>query len=342
MMAAAGAAALAACKGHSPETVARAGHPAGPTDGKDRQPSSIPDGNNRPAAVQLPRVSILSVPAYTQDLYDIARRMVADHQLDVRGRTVVLKPNLVEFEPDSSINTHPLLVHAAYEAFRAAGAATVRIAEGPGHRRITLDLADAAGYFRTIPRFEDLFVDLNLDDVTRVWPKSEFSAMEKLYLPNTALGADLLVSMAKMKTHHWVGATLSMKNLFGTVPGGVYGWPKNMLHWSGITECIADLHTVYPNQFAIVDGIVGMEGNGPIQGTPKHAGVLVAGRDPVAVDATCCRIMKIDPLRIGYLRLATINPAVLAEENIEQTGEKIATVATPFNLIPEFSGIRLV
>ena len=61
------------------------------------------------------------------------------------GRSVVLKPNLVEFEPASSINTHPMLVHAAFEAFRALGAASVRIAEGPGHRRNTLDLADAAG-----------------------------------------------------------------------------------------------------------------------------------------------------------------------------------------------------
>jgi len=269
------------------------------------------------------------------------RRLVADHQLDLRGRSVVLKPNLVEFEPESSINTHPLLVHAALEAFQAAGAGSVTIAEGPGHRRNTLDLADAAGYFETIPHFEELFTDLNLDDVTRVWPKSQFSRIEKLYLPNTILGADLLVSMAKMKTHHWVGATLSMKNLFGTVPGGIYGWPKNVLHWAGIDECIADLHAAYPNKFAIVDGIVGMEGNGPIQGTPKPAGVLVVGRDPLAVDATCCRIMKIDPLRIGYLRLAAMNPAVLGEENIVQSGETIAAVATPFDLIPEFRGVRL-
>ena len=107
--------------------------------------------------------------------------------------------------------------------------------------------------------------------------------------------------MAKMKTHHWTGATLSMKNLFGTVPSGVYGWPKNVLHWAGIEECIADLHAAFPRQFAIVDGIVGMEGNGPIQGVPKRVGVLVAGSDPVSVDATCCRIMGLDPMQIGYL-----------------------------------------
>ena len=288
------------------------------------------------------RVAILRAPAYDQSVYDTMRRLLRGQVGEVRGRHIVLKPNLVEFEPLSSINTNPLVVHAAYEAFRELGAATVRIAEGPGHRRNTLDLADAAGYFKIIPGFEDIFVDLNVDEVTRVRPARQFSRMKKLYLPNTALGADLLVSMAKMKTHHWVGATLSMKNLFGVVPGGIYGWPKNVLHWAGIPECIADLHMAFPRQFAIVDGIVGMEGNGPIQGVPKHAGVLVAGRDPVAVDATCCRIMRIDPLKIGYLQLVSGSSyARLAERSIEQTGEPIATVATAFELIPEFQRVRL-
>ena len=296
---------------------------------------------SKPVQIVPSQVSIVRAPAYDQSLYDTMRRLLAEHRPDVRGRKVVLKPNLVEFEPESSINTHPILVHAAYEAFLSMGAASVRIAEGPGHRRNTLDLADAAGYFKIVPRFEDVFTDLNLDDVTRVSPARQFSRLQKVYLPNTALGADLLVSMAKLKTHHWVGATLSMKNLFGVVPSGIYGWPKNVLHWAGIEESIADLHAAFPRQFAIVDGIVGMEGNGPIQGVPKHAGVLVAGRDPVAVDSTCCRIMCIDPLQIGYLRLASGGDSHVNEINIQQIGASISEVATPFALIPEFQRVRL-
>src|SRR5258705_13182947 len=125
------------------------------------------------------RVSIVKAPVYDQSVYDVMRRLIAEHAGDVRGRNILLKPNLVEFEPESSINTHPLLVHAAFEAFRALGAATVRIAEGPGHRRNTLDLADAAGYFHTVPNFEDCFVDLNLDDVTLVHPTRQFSRIKK-------------------------------------------------------------------------------------------------------------------------------------------------------------------
>lgn len=299
-------------------------------------------GCSRDMRITPSRVSVVRAPDYGQSLYESVRRILAEHSVDVRGKTVVLKPNLVEFEPESSINTNPTLVHALLEAFSGMGAAAVRIAEGPGHRRNTLDLAEAAGYFRIIPAFEDRFTDLNLDDVTQVNPQRRFSRLDKLYLPNTVLGADLLVSVAKMKTHHWTGATLSMKNLFGTVPSGVYGWPKNVLHWAGIHECIADLHVAYPNHFAIVDGIVGMEGDGPINGTAKRAGVLVAGRDPVAVDATCCRIMQIDPFKINYLKLAARGTnSHMREHNIEQIGEKIVDVSTPFQLPPSFEDYRL-
>jgi uncharacterized protein (DUF362 family) len=297
-------------------------------------------GKKRPGLANSPVVSIARQPSYTQDVYETVRRTLAGHQLDVRGRNVVLKPNLVEFEAGSVINTNPIVVHAAMEAFKAMGASSVRIAEGPGHRRGTLDLADAAGYFKTIPGFEDLFTDLNLDDVSRIKFASPLSRLNSLYLPHSALSCDLLVSMPKMKTHHWAVATLSMKNLFGVVPGGVYGWPKNVLHWAGIAESINDIHGVFPRTFALVDGIVGMEGNGPIQGTARTCGVIVAGQDMPAVDATCCRLMRIDPQHVEYLRLARDN-SDLAEGSIRQRGESIASLSVPFELLPEFRAARL-
>jgi uncharacterized protein (DUF362 family) len=302
--------------------------------------ANITRSGGPPYRVDAPVVSVVRQTGYTQGLYETVRRAVAGHRLDVRGKSVLLKPNLVEFEADSVINTNPMLVHATLEAFRSMGASSVRIAEGPGHRRGTLDLADAAGYFKTIPGFEDLFTDLNLDDVSLIKFAHPVSRLRSLYLPHTALSCDLLVSMPKMKTHHWAIATLSMKNLFGVVPGGVYGWPKNVLHWAGIAECITDIQTVFPRTFALVDGIVGMEGNGPIQGTAKPCGVIVTGQDMAAVDATCCRIMRIDPSHIEYLRLSRAS-SDLAESRIRQVGESIASVETPFELLPQFRSARL-
>lgn len=295
---------------------------------------------SRKRASAQPVVSIVRHAGYDQTLYDSVRRLLIDHKVNVLGKRVVLKPNLVEFDSATTINTNPLLVHAALEAFRSLGAAETRIAEGPGHRRITMDLAEAAGYFQTVPSFDRVFTDLNLDEVTRVRLQRPVSKLRSLYLPNTALRCDLLVSMPKMKTHHWVGATLSMKNLFGLVPGGVYGWPKNILHWAGINESIVDLYAAFPNTFAIVDGIEGMEGNGPIQGAPKHAGVLVAGHNLAAVDATCCRIMGIEPAKIGYLEMSA-GADGLAEHNIRQAADPVRAVRTDFQLLPGFQSIRL-
>src|SRR5579871_1473306 len=132
-------------------------------------------------------VSIVKSSDYSPGVYDAVYRMVAAHKLNVRGKRVVLKPNLVEFDPATSINTHPIVVHAAYEAFRRLGAAEVKIAEGPGHRRATLDLADAAGYFKTVPHFEDAFTDLNLDEVSKRVISQPVSQLKSLYLPHTVL-----------------------------------------------------------------------------------------------------------------------------------------------------------
>ncbi|MDQ6698758.1 MAG: DUF362 domain-containing protein, partial [Acidobacteriota bacterium] len=247
----------------------------------------------------MSRVAILRASSYADDLADRMFRGISLCGLDVRGKRVLLKPNLVEFDRAAPINTDVRVVAAAVEVFERLGASEVLIGEGPGHRRDTSALTEQAGYRDGIPQFERRFTDLNRDDVSSL---TGFADLPEIFLPDTALRADLIVSLAKMKTHHWAGATLSMKNLFGLVPGALYGWPKNKLHFIGIDKSVAELHRTFPRTFGIVDGITGMDGNGPIQGNPRQSNVLVMGRDLVAVDATCCRIMGIDPEEIEYLR----------------------------------------
>ena len=281
-------------------------------------------------------VVVMKAASYSVDLVSKILEGIHIAKLDVAGKKVLLKPNLVEFDLQTAINTEVAVVAAAYEAFRSLGAQVV-IAEGPGHRRDTMGIAEQAGYRQGLEKFDSVFVDLNRDDVTAV---QKFAHHKQIYLPNTALAADLIVSLAKMKTHHWAGATLSMKNFFGLVPGSVYGWPKNFLHHTGIDQSIIELNRIFNKTFAIVDGIVGMEGNGPIQGTPKHAGVLVMGTDNMAVDATCCRIMGIDPDKVAYLYGAR-HLGIVEEARIAQRGETIASVATQFQLIKEFANLSL-
>ena len=282
-------------------------------------------------------VAIVKAASYEIDLRDPIRRAIAECRLDVRGKNVLLKPNFVEFSQSTCINTNPAFVAAAVEVFEGMGAASVRIGEGPGHRRDTWGLAEQAGYVSSIPGFESRFIDLNRDELSKA---GKFGPLPEIYLPNAALGSDLIVSLAKMKTHHWAGATLSMKNFFGVVPGTLYGWPKNQLHYVGIPQSIVELNRIFRRTFALVDGVVGMEGNGPIQGKPRQAGVIVAGRDLVAVDATCCRLMSIDPDKIEYLQLAR-DLGHVSESRIEQRGERIDSVRQKFELIPIWEQIRL-
>ncbi|MDQ6760840.1 MAG: DUF362 domain-containing protein [Acidobacteriota bacterium] len=279
-------------------------------------------------------VAILKAQSYSEELVTTMMEGARNCGLNARGKRVLLKPNLVEFDVSTVINTDAAVLAAALELFQRLGAAEVRIGEGPGHRRDTYDLAAEANYRSSIARFDELFVDLNRDDVTAV---RGFANESEFFFPNAALGADLIVSLAKMKTHHWAGVTLSMKNLFGLVPGSVYGWPKNKLHYIGIPESIIAINRQFPRTFAIVDGIVGMEGNGPIQGTPKAGGVLVMGSDLVAVDATCCRIMGINPGHVEYLRMAAAT-GHLGIDRIEQRGELITSVQGNWQRPPGFTG----
>jgi uncharacterized protein (DUF362 family) len=145
--------------------------------------------------------------------------------------------------------------------------------------------------------------------------------------------------MPKLKTHHWAGVTLSLKNMFGIVPGSCYGWPKNVLHWAGIDRSILDINASARPDFAIVDGILGMEGNGPTQGSPKAAGVLLFGDDPVAVDATGCRVMGLLPEKVNYLARAGTMLGHVEGSKIQQLGDGIEAVRTPFAVLPEFSGL---
>lgn len=288
-------------------------------------------GPRRPSAV-----TVLKARSYAEDLAPLVSQGIEACGLQVRGKRVLLKPNLVEFDSATCINTDPSVVAAAVEAFERLGALEVLIGEGPGHRRDTLDLAYEARYFEVVPQFERRFIDLNRDDVAPIGGLTETG---EFFLPKTALRADLIVSLAKMKTHHWAGATLAMKNFFGVVPGAVYGWPKNQLHYMGIDASILALSRFFqPKSFAIVDGIVGMEGNGPIQGTPTESKVLVFGNDLAAVDATCCRIMGIDPNQVGYL--AKCETGNIDPERIEQRGESIASVERNFALIARHKQMR--
>jgi uncharacterized protein (DUF362 family) len=147
--------------------------------------------------------------------------------------------------------------------------------------------------------------------------------------------------MPKLKTHHWAGMTASLKNVFGVVPGAIYGWPKNLLHFRGIDQSILDLNATVRPGFAIVDAVVGMEGDGPIMGRARPVGFIAMGQDLVAVDATCARIIGLDPGRMGYLAEASRFLGHADESRIEQRGEAPRRFATRFEVLEHQRALQL-
>jgi uncharacterized protein (DUF362 family) len=293
-----------------------------------------------------PQTAVHIAPAadYNADLADVLGRQYEAfrQRVPLAGKRVVLKPNLVEYHRDKVINTHPHVIAAVIELCKREGVAEVVVAEGPGHWRNVEYLVSASGLGDVLRHYRVPFVDLNHDEPVKTPNLGRLTGLEYLYLSRTVASADVLISLPKLKTHHWAGATLSLKNLFGTLPGICYGWPKNELHWRGIDNSIVDIGLTRTPDLAIVDGIIGMEGDGPLNGTAKPMGLLIMGADPLAVDATCCRLMELNPERLGYLVLGYRKRlGLLCEAEIEQIGERIASRAQPFDTVPHFRELRL-
>jgi uncharacterized protein (DUF362 family) len=280
-------------------------------------------------------VAILNAAEYSEKTEALLMDGLRLFRFSLRGKTVLLKPNLVEDLPEP-VNTNANIIGAATHCFLRLGATRVVIGEGPGHQRDTELVVDAADLKPHLADRRIEFVDLNRDELARVKLKANYSGLGELWLPRTVLDSDFVVSMPKVKTHHWAGVTLSLKNMFGVVPGMKYGWPKNLLHWHGIHESILDICATVPIHFVIADGITAMEGNGPLQGTARELGRIVLADDPVAADATCARLMGFDPHRVQHLSEGGRFLGNLRADRITMLAERIEGPIRPFAVLPEF------
>ena len=248
-----------------------------------------------------------------------------------KGETVLIKPSLIEArDPLESVTTHPRVVEGLIYALTEREVGRIIIAEGSGNEKDIDFLLRKTGFEGMIKESGAEFIDLNYADVIKIDIKSPL-AIKEVFLPKILFQVDKIVSVPKLKTHRWAGVTLGMKNLFGIVPGSIYGFPKNMLHWAGIPEAIVDLNSAIKIDLSLVDGIMGMEGDGPLEGRPKNLNLLMAGVDPLAVDATATRIMGFDPLKIPQFIYAYRKGMGKAlEEEIEVVGVPIESVKTRF------------
>jgi uncharacterized protein (DUF362 family) len=286
------------------------------------------------------RVAVVSAEEYSERLEDVLLSSIREFHLNLCGKSVLLKPNLVEYIAGVEVNTRPVLVGAAAEAFLKLGAKSVVVGEGPGHQRDTYLVLAESGLAAQLRSQKISFVDLNRDELFKVPTRASYTGLGHLWLPRTVLESDFVVSMPKIKTHHWAGVTLGMKNMFGILPGTKYGWPKNVLHWKGIHRSVLDICATAPMHFVIADGVVAMEGNGPLHGTRRNLGKIVLADDPVAADFTCARLMGLDPYRVWHLDRAAHFLGNGSNERIDLIAETLPQKTIPFEVLPQFASLQ--
>ena len=152
---------------------------------------------------------------------------------------------------------------------------------------------------------------------------SNGEALQSITVPRL-VKESAIISAAKLKTHINTTVTLGMKNMFGLLPDKF----KGKYHIKGISKVVVDINTVLRPVFTVIDGFVGMEGRGPTDGTPVQMNLIIAGRDPVATDATAARVMGFNPYEITHIRKAYEKGLGNSETQI--IGEKLETVKRKF------------
>lgn len=251
-----------------------------------------------------------------------------------KGKTVLLKPNLVDHAPQFPINTDPCFLALVIELFRELGAGRIIVAEGPGHRRDSMNLLYRTGIGKVLVDREVDFLDLNLSHILKIPNSGGFSDISQFYIGGLAQEIDVIVSLPKLKTHHFTGLTCSLKNLIGMAAGSVYGWPKNLFHIKGLDKSIADLYLSIKPHFTIIDGVVAMAGNGPLHGEAFPLGVVIMAENFAAADATCAELIGLDPAKIGFLKRLSERGFAIDMESIQQTGAKVESLRKEVSLLP--------
>jgi uncharacterized protein (DUF362 family) len=251
-------------------------------------------------------VALGECSSYDTDLFACLRNLWKQAEMPgVRDKRILIKPNLIDFIENYPITTAPEVVGAVAEVLFERGAREVTVGDGSGFRREAWPIVEASGLAEVLAARRLKFVDLNYDDPQPVPVRDKWLRRSSVFwLPRHVINSDLIISVPKLKSHHWSRVSLSLKNLFGVVPGARYGWPKNTLHINGIPQSILGIYQLLPPVVAVVDGIVGMEGDGPLFGRPVPHGLLAVGRDPVSVDVTCAQLMGFSAESIQHLALA--------------------------------------
>lgn len=240
------------------------------------------------------------------------------------GQRILLKPNLaIGRPPENCVNTHPLVVKAVALLVKEAGA-TVLIGDSP--------MLGSAKKAANKCGLEEIAQDLGVDIVE--FEPATFQNPDGRIFKSFTIGkiikeVDRVINISKLKTHALMVLTLSVKNMFGCVPATRKGQWHVRTSGEGLgveyfAQMLLDLNYFVNPVLNIVDGVIGMEGQGPGFGDPRHFGLLIAGTDGVALDRIISEMLNIKADRVPVLRVANREGYGVAKlEDINTLGERL-------------------
>ncbi len=300
----------------------------------------------------MSQVSIVRCNSYQQEKVDDAVRKSVEligglNKIVHPQDKVLLKVNVLNADPpEKAVTTHPAVLKAVIRLVKEAGGKPV-VGDAPG---IAYKDAEKAWQITGLKKAAE---EEGAEVVTFRWARQVESSFSKkvpyLHIAREALDADVVISIPKLKTHSFALFTGAIKNLYGTIPG----FRKKELHARApkprdFARLMADiLFTIHP-ALAIMDGIIGMEGNGPAAGSPRKVGLVLASRDLVALDAVASSIIGYDPLDVDIIRIAAekgLGVAELGKIDVKGTDlekvklddfELVSNINTLLNKIPSF------
>ncbi|MGE5474260.1 MAG: DUF362 domain-containing protein [Ignavibacteriales bacterium] len=252
------------------------------------------------------------------------------------GMKVLLKPNLImKKKPEDMVITHPAVLEAVCSKVLSAGG-IVTIADSPGGfytSEILNGIYSASGYKEVAKK---LNVVLNMDTSSQEVEFEHGKVSKKLVLIKPALDADFIINLPKLKTHMLMTYTGAVKNLFGLIPGALKAdYHIRMKQKEEFANLLVDICECVKPQLNIMDGIYGMEGQGPTSGTPRKIGLLIGSSNPYSLDAAACHIIGLNRNQVPTLKSAFKRNLPSSIKEIDIIGEKIEDCVIMDYNIPE-------
>jgi len=241
------------------------------------------------------------------------------------GQRVLLKPNLVRaMSPERAVTTHPTVVAAVARLVVEAGGRPL-IVDSPGGPYATLALKVAYRKTEMTWAAEVSGAELYLDAESAQVPHSEGQVLHRLDVIQPLLDADAIINLPKLKTHNLAGLTLSVKNLFGLVPGALkISYHAKLQERERLCAAFLDILTYARPALNIMDAVVGMEGEGPSGGDPRSIGAILASADALALDAVAASLVGYAPLDVLTTRVAAARGLTSGRlEDLELLGDPL-------------------